>query len=411
MFCENCGAKIPDTAKFCKFCGASQTPVDAPGTAETVQTPPVPVPSSDAGQADAKQALIDYLGALYTAEMGVIHANDLIKQLNAQKETYVASHFWRAQYFLDPRPTHTDYYALEQENIKSLEETIASYKKRKYEGSNFLTDRLVTLKLKPEWMKTARLFERHLSEAQERLRSVVPEKQKQEDRRYAAACAEYERKMRNFEKREVLRKAAWEEEEKAVCRSFDESVADIVVKRDEFLDCRNKLYGKGLLFEQFRDPVAEFQLRQYLRMGLVDRLEGPQGGYAFYLDELHANRICGSIKDLQKAMEERLDSLIEKMDAMVQQMRRANQMLGGLRSGISACCSAIEAGFDRTNSRIEGSVDRLSAQLREEIANQARPIRESVQNSEYNFYLDALRKELDDYQYGLLRKPALTIIR
>lgn len=401
MFCENCGAQISDTAKFCKFCGASQTPANASGTV-------APVPAPSAGQAKEKQALIDYLGALYTAEMGVVHSNDLITQLSLQKGEYEFSHErqWRAQYFTESRPVHIDYYAKIREEIESLQSFVDHHKKLHLKGKDIF-NKYAEMKTYPFSLSVARQSEKHLVEAQNRLRTVVPNQQKQEDARYARACADYERRMKEFNHREALRKKAWDEEGKAVCKSFDDSIADIIAKRDEFIARRDELYSKGNLYEQFRNPMAEYHLQNYLKMGLVDRLEGPQGGYSFYLDELHAERICGSIKELQTAMEQKLDTIIDKMKTVANQLQRANQMLYQLNTNLNECCNAINTGFERTNSSIEGSADSLSAQLRSEIANQTRPIRESVQRSEYNIYLDSLRKELDNYQYGMLRNPTI----
>ena len=96
MFCENCGAKIPDNAKFCKFCGAQQTPLDAPAPSA-----PAPAPA-----AVDKQALIAHLDALYAAEMGMVYADQLMAQLAEQKKEALRRHTVQYQpaYFTENRP-------------------------------------------------------------------------------------------------------------------------------------------------------------------------------------------------------------------------------------------------------------------------------------------------------------------
>lgn len=143
-------------------------------------------------------------------------------------------------------------------------------------------------------------------------------------------------------------------------------------------------------------------------MGLVDRLEGPQGGYAFYLNELNAKRICGSIQELQRSIENRLDIISGQLDELVSRMRRINQQLDCLKSGIFSCYGAIENGFVHMDRNMSQTANQMTAQLREEISRQAQPIREAVQRSEYNLYLDSMRKELDNYQYGRLRVPPIS---
>lgn len=93
MFCENCGAKIADTAKFCRYCGAKQLPLteEAPVSAPKQQQNPSVSKASktSATQKTEKQALIDHLGALYAAEMGVIRSEQLIQELETQKNAFV----------------------------------------------------------------------------------------------------------------------------------------------------------------------------------------------------------------------------------------------------------------------------------------------------------------------------------
>jgi hypothetical protein len=44
MFCENCGNKLPEGAKFCGGCGAKTEPVQPAHTATAAPVPPRPVP-------------------------------------------------------------------------------------------------------------------------------------------------------------------------------------------------------------------------------------------------------------------------------------------------------------------------------------------------------------------------------
>lgn len=410
MFCENCGAQIPDTAKFCRFCGASQTPVSGAAISAPVS---VSGQASGSGQNTEKQSLIDYLGALHTAEMGVIHAESLMRHLDAQKADYVRTHRanWRAESYCEPLPVRRDIIAEWQEHLDFAQRNLDFWRNLHNTSGENISAKMATLYSRVENRsrdkEMKRRAQQELEDAKRRMQEA-PAAQRKEDQRVAAEMVAYNRRKQAFETHEALRKAAWDEEEKAVCKSFDESRQYIAVKRNDFAARRDALYAEERLFEQFRDPVAEYQLRQYLRMGLVDRLEGPQGGYSFYLDELNAKRICGSIDELRKSMESRMDTMIEQMGELVQNLRYANRQLEGLRGGILACCTAIEDGFTRIDRNMDKSASRMTAQLREEITNQARPIREAVQRSEYNLYLDSMRRELDNYQYGRLREPPIS---
>lgn len=409
MFCENCGAQIPDTAKFCRFCGASLLSMNEAGASAFV-----PAPASASAQSAKKQSLIDYLGALHTAEMGVIHSEELIKMLDAQKADFARIHRagWRTASFGEPMPIRRDYIAEAQEEIDRLEKDLSTWQdpKRHAPSDNGFISKLTALEVRMRVssfeQKQFSRYREALEDAKRRLRVDAPAAQQRENQRIAVEIAGYNRRKQAFEAHEALRKAAWEEEEKAIRISFDESRQEIERKRNDFAARRAALYEEGHLFEQFRDPVAEYTLRQYLRMGLVDMLEGPQGGYAFYLNELNAKRICGSIQELRRSMEERMDVMNSQLGELITGMRRANQQLENLRNGVISCYKAIEDGFARIDRNMDKTVDRMTARLQAEIAEQARPIREAVRRSEYNLYLDSLRKELDDYQYGRLRVPA-----
>ena len=407
MFCENCGAQIPNTAKFCKYCGAKQTPMAGPSEgapSEGIQAAATLPAAGNAPSPGGKKALIEYLDALHTAEMGVLYSDELINQLTGQKNEYCAKHQaeFRWKTFSGPAITpRKDLIAEHNEKIAFYERLLKENKtamKRKGDFSSWVAKMAV----RNDRRQLHADYEQTLRQLRAEANTVLPRKQAEEDRRYKAECDAWRKEEALFDKAEKGRKAIYDEAEKAVCRSFDESIADAQQKKSEFTALRDELYAENILFEKFRTPVAVCQLRDYLKMGLVDQLEGPQGGYSFYLSELHAQRICGSIEELQVSMEQNLGTVIGQMSTLIHEMRSANQRLAALRNVLSNCCDTITAGFHNTKT----AVFKMSAQLREELASQAQPIREAVQRSEYNIYLDGMRKELDRYRYGRLQYPS-----
>ena len=56
MFCENCGSKLPEGAKFCGGCGAKTEPVQFAYTASAEPAPPRPAPSPSAYTPPAQTA-------------------------------------------------------------------------------------------------------------------------------------------------------------------------------------------------------------------------------------------------------------------------------------------------------------------------------------------------------------------
>lgn len=399
MFCENCGAKIPDNAKFCKFCGAQQTPMDAPA-------PSAPAPAPAPAAAD-KQALIAHLDALYAAEMGMVYADQLMAQLAEQKKEALRRHTVQYQpaYFTEKPPERRNCAAEAQKNLDTIRRIYEDHVRSLNSASSF-TDQLINVFYKRKDKEYLAQAQAEIALLEEEVR-LAPQRQALEDKRWNKAMQPYNARKAQFDAREAARRDAWDEAGRAMGRRFDESIADAQRQKDEFAARRQKLYDLNVVYEKFRDPVAEFQLAEYLRMGLVNSLEGPHGGYAFYLNELHANRICGSIQELQRSMENRLDELIDRMSSLAEQLRKANQRLHQVRSAVFDCCEAMRSGFAATTDHIS----RMSDDVREELDRQARPIRDAVQRSEYNQYLEAMRRELDKYDYGRLRVPTLDEVR
>lgn len=404
MFCENCGAKLSDTAKFCRYCGAIQTPTDPQDERIGSFTPASEGIQAPKGE---KKALIEYLDTLYTAEMGVEYCDQLIRQLEEQKQEYQRSHaarFVPGTFNEDvaPRRDIIQEHLNEERFQAHVVADVQRWKKRRGMAWYLTSSEEDLLNKKALEVATAKL-----QQLKQVTNAELNRRQAEEDRRYARDLKELEARRKAFQKREEQRKEAHRQQGLAVCHEFDQSIQEIQEKKQDFCIRRDALYKMELLYERFRNPVAESQLRDYLEMGLVDRLEGPQGGYAFYLSELQAQHICGSIRELQVSMENRMDEISVKMSRMVSELHTANQRLNDLRSAVFDCCEAINVGFLQS----QATMKQMTARLKEEIAAQARPIREVVQRSEYNLYLEGMRRELDRSHYGRLQPPGLDLPR
>lgn len=403
MYCENCGAKIRDGAKFCKYCGARQDTLT-----ENLSVGIEAAGPSEQQKATDKQKLIEHLGALYTAEMGIVYADQLIEQLETQKKDTARRHTlaYKAAYFEENVPVRRDCAAEAQ---AELDKWIAAAKqteqRRKFQGgaaTDWFAHWIVAWEVRDTEKKITEEEQAQIAHWQNELR-LAPQRQRQEDQRWDKAMQKYNADKTQFETKEKRRKNAWERMGAAMERSFDASIANVRRQREDFVARRKKLYDMDIVYEQFRDPVAEFQLREYLRMGLVDELEGPQGGYAFYLKELQAKRICGSIQELRLSMEKHLDELAGQMSDLARQLSQANKRLTQVRNAVFDCCESVKDGFSDTIQQMSST----SKQLQKEIERQTTPIRDAVQRSEYNQYLESMRKELDNYNYGRLRVPTL----
>lgn len=99
---------------------------------------------------------------------------------------------------------------------------------------------------------------------------------------------------------------------------------------------RRKVYGLGVLHEQFHDSLAVHQLRAYFDMGVCDTLEGPGGAIAQYLMDLRTNRICGSIDELRTAFETGVQAIIANQGHILREVRETNNRITSMGHAITS---------------------------------------------------------------------------
>ena len=91
---------------------------------------------------------------------------------------------------------------------------------------------------------------------------------------------------------------------------------------------REQIYAKGTIYPGFRNPVAVFTLREYLRMGICTELEGPNGAYSQYMLDVRTSRILSSIDDLRDAIVSSISQLQMALVAEIQETNRSIERLG-----------------------------------------------------------------------------------
>lgn len=161
----------------------------------------------------------------------------------------------------------------------------------------------------------------------------------QAKRKYAEAMKEYDRKN--------SRRNAALDAEAARQSTLDHIIAGYTAHREELFEKLSKVYSSGIIHDRFRNIVAVNQIREYLEMGVCDSLEGPNGALALYYQDLRAERICGSIDDLKKAMVNAIEHLNSSMSGLIHEVRTTN-------SNIRALESSLGEGLSHINSRMEG---------------------------------------------------------
>ena len=204
-------------------------------------------------------------------------------------------------------------------------------------------------------------------------------RKKETEKKEAEAEAEYQKELRFYEEACAI-------ENKAMKR-MDEAIAEVNDKCEELKLQRDQLYALNILHPNFQNMIAVNQIRDYLEMGICDQLEGKDGAYALYMQDVRANRVCESIDVLKKTVEKGIDEVKGKMSAFMVELRRTNAnidaMNASLNSGFSDMQMAISKAQQSINNGQQASLNEANGYLRK--------INETLQNAGHNEYV-ALRE-------------------
>ena len=191
----------------------------------------------------------------------------------------------------------------------------------------------------------------------------------------AIAEAAYEKKVRFYEEACAI-------ENKAI-KKMDETIDGVNKKCEELRLQRSQLYAMNVLHPSFQNMIAANQIREYLEMGICDELEGTNGAYALYMQDVRANRICESIDDLRQTVQEGFNEVKGKMSAVMAELRRTNANIDALNtsinSGFSDMQRAISEGQEKFNANQQASLNEANGYLRS--------ISKTLQDAGHNEYI------------------------
>lgn len=195
----------------------------------------------------------------------------------------------------------------------------------------------------------------------------------------------YEKQMRFY-------KEACAIENKAK-REMDMAIDEMDKKCEELKLQRSQLYAMNVLHPSFQNMIAVNQIREYLEMGICDELEGTNGAYALYMQDVRANRICKSIDDLRQTVQEGFSEMKGKMSAVMAELRRTNAnidaMNTSINSGFSDMQRAISEGQKAFNAGQQAGLNEANGYLRN--------ISKTLQDAGHNEYIALKEANVSGY--------------
>ena len=156
--------------------------------------------------------------------------------------------------------------------------------------------------------------------------------------------------------------------------------------RNNLIDNLKQLYALGYVYPKYRNLVAVSSFYEYLDSGRCDALEGADGAYNVYENELRLDRII-----------DKLDVIIKKLDQIIKTQYKLYTELVKVNENITELKTSIDEGIQSIKTQVENSSRRISelsyglAEMNEEID------KGFVQMDEYLIKLDKASTRALDY--------------
>lgn len=185
------------------------------------------------------------------------------------------------------------------------------------------------------------------------------------------------------------------------------SMFDLAAKKQEAnlhaaQDKLKSLYETKVIYPTFQNLIAIYQIREYLKMGICETLEGPTGAYAQYMLDVHTQKICTSINDMKDSIVSSIktlgSSLWHMQGALVQEIQKTTHSLDEMRTTISSDLYNLSSDIKEMNSATTSQLDEYFSHANKQLAR----IGDNIATSAHNQYIEQCLRNVDTY---LLRAP------
>lgn len=258
-----------------------------------------------------------------------------------------------------------------------------------------------------------------LNQAKERKQKIA-----QYDEELQKAIDDYPQLLKRNENREIQYQLAltrynrkneiYKAHQKEILEAFLDELYDEIHRQKEFSEKFSQilrtLYDMNILYSEYQNSEAVYYLRRYLIIGVTDQLEGPDGAYRLYMDDLKFNKLSLSLKEIQNAVESGFENVLMRQNSIYQQLLSTRKDISLLSEQIDHQTTQMSANMRATAERISQSViEANDAQnvLMKELQEDQRSIRTTMEKSAYNQYMVEKQENLDNYLAYRLENPLI----
>lgn len=169
--------------------------------------------------------------------------------------------------------------------------------------------------------------------AEKRAAALAKAQEKVEAAKVALENAEVdaEKTLKGLDSRPIPAKAAKE--------ILDKEIAEVEDLLKKTFAARNELYAYDIIFGKYRDAVALSSFYEYLMSGRCTSLEGADGAYNIYENEIRLNRVISQLDTVIASLED----IKQNQYMMYQEMRSINASLQRLNSTMDKALTSIQS--------------------------------------------------------------------
>ncbi len=207
------------------------------------------------------------------------------------------------------------------------------------------------------------IYEKKQKEYQKALKKFEDE----EKARYDSEFEQFNQKTKEYEER-LAEFDAKREIKSQLCRKRLESNRERIAELDRTLavieEGLEEIYSANIVFAKYRSLIPISMFCEYLETGRCQQLEGTNGAYNKYEDELIGNTIIGKLDEIHTSLE----NIKQNQFLLYSGIKKVESSIYSLSETVSRTAGQLNANMESLSGNLELGLDSISDRVREQNA-------------------------------------------
>ena len=174
-------------------------------------------------------------------------------------------------------------------------------------------------------------------DCEDKYNSAIKKAKESLDTEIIKSKAKYEDLLKEYEEKLSAKDIPTPEKAKHILLREEIKTAEELLKN--FYNAQHEMYSCGIIFEKYRNFVSVSSFYEYISSGRCETLEGANGAYNLYENELRMNMVIGQLNQVIESLEE-----IKQNQYMIYSaINETNKQLSKLNSSMSSVISTLSS--------------------------------------------------------------------